>query len=306
MPGDCSAQSCTSLATRTAFCASAQPTSVVLGDTCNPTTGRQQFKFAVCTCRGLVTNAGFEVDSLDPTAPAGGASIASNGDIQLGPDTTVDGAIYVSGMYVVGANSMPRVTSGVIEDAAPACSCDPSRFLDIAAVVGARSSDNDDALAQLTPASLSGFSTTTTLSLDCGRYYFSRVGGSGQLQIEAKGRVAIFIAGDLALDSGLTLTLQNGATAEIYVAGNVRVAGKLELGTSNDGNRVMLAVGGDGTINLGGDAVIDGSVYAPREELVTRGTLELHGSLFVDRVNFTKATRVHYEALPATRDMCAR
>jgi hypothetical protein len=102
------------------------------------------------------------------------------------------------------------------------------------------------------------------------------------------------------------LTLTNGATAEIYVRGNVRVSGKLELGTSNDGNRVLLIAEGDGTIELGADAIIDGSIYAPREELVTRGTFELNGSLFVARANFQHATRVHYAPLPGSREMCAR
>jgi hypothetical protein len=266
--------------------------------------GFTHFKFAVCTCRGLVTNAGFQVDSLDPAAPDGSASIASNGAVQLGPDTTVDGAIYVSGMY--SAMAEPRAAGGVKQNADPECSCDATHFLDITALITTRAADNDNALAQLTAARLNGFSSGATLSLDCGRYYFTRVAGSGLLQLEARGRVAIFIAGDLSLDDGFTLTLANGATAEIYVGGNVRVGGKLELSTTNAGNRVLLVAGGDGTIDLGSDSVIDGSIYAPREELVTRGTLELHGSLFVERANFQRATSVHYAPLPAAREMCVK
>jgi hypothetical protein len=302
MPGNCAAQSCRSIATKLDFCAAGQPPTVVLGDSCDAV-GRTHFKFAVCTCRGLVTNAGFEVDSLSSTAAAGGASVASNDEVRLGPDTSIDGALYVTGMY--GAAATPRVAAGVMESAPPACSCDPKLFLDTAALISARSRDNDNAAAQLTATSLNGFNGST-LSLDCGRYYFDRVVGSGLLSIEAKGRVAIFIAGDLGLDDGLTLTLQSGATAEIYVGGNVRVGGRLELSTSNDGNRVLLAVGGTGTIDLAQDALIDGSIYAPRAEIVTRGTLELNGSLFVNRANFAKATRVHYQPIPAPREMCAR
>jgi hypothetical protein len=266
--------------------------------------GFTHFKFAICTCRGLVTNAGFEVDSLDPAAPDGSASIASNGSVQLGPDTTIDGAVYVSGMYSTMA--APRVASGIQQNAEPQCSCDASHFLDVAALISTRAIDNDNALAQLTATRLNGFSSGATLSLDCGRYYFTRVAGSGLLQIEARGRVAIFIAGDLSLDDGFTLTLASGATAEIYVGGNVRVGGELELSTTNDGNRVLFVAGGDGTIDLNSDAVIDGSIYAPLEELVTRGTLELHGSMFVERANFQRATRVHYAPLPAARETCAR
>jgi hypothetical protein len=303
MRGDCNAQTCGSLSNRTEFCAGARPPSVVLGDTCDMQ-GFTHFKFAVCTCRGLVTSAGFEVDSLDPNAPSGSASIASNGAVQLGPDTTVDGAIYVSGVYSTMA--APVVASGIQQNAEPQCACDAAHYLDVVSLISTRATDNDNALAQLAATRLNGFSSGATLSLDCGRYYFTRVAGSGNLQIEARGRVAIFIAGDLALDGGFTLTLANGATAEIYVGGNVRVVGKLELSTTNDGNRVLLVAGGDGTIDLDSDAVIDGSIYAPREELVTRGTLELHGSMFVARANFQRATRVHYAPLPPAREMCAR
>jgi hypothetical protein len=301
--GDCNAKTCDSLASSTDFCASSQPPSAVLGDSCDAM-GFTHFKFAVCTCTGLVTNAGFQVDSLDPAAPAGGASIASNGSVQLGLDTTVDGAIYVSGMYSTMA--APRATSGVKQNAEPQCSCDATHFLDTTALIAMRAGDNDNALAQLATTRLNGFSSGATLSLDCGRYYFTRVAGSGLLQIEARGRVAIFIAGDLSLDDGFTLTLANGATAEIYVGGNVRVVGKLQLSTSTDGNRVLFVAGGDGTIDLSSDSVIDGSIYAPREELVTRGTLELHGSLFVRRANFQRATEVHYAPLPATRETCVQ
>jgi hypothetical protein len=305
MQGNCAAQSCSSVATRADFCAAGQPPTVVLGDSCDAT-GHTHFKFAVCTCRGLVTNAGFQVSSLAPTAAMGGASVASNDEVRFGPNTTIDGTLYVSGLYGYGAASMPRVTGGVVENAPPACSCDPKLFLDTAALISARARDNDDAAANLTATSLNGFTTGSTLALDCGRYYFDRVVGSGLLSIEARGHIAIFIAGDLGLDDGLTLTLQSGATAEIFIAGNVRVGGQLQLSTTNEGNRVLFAVGGTGTIDLAQDAVIDGSIYAPRAEIVTRGTLELHGSLFVNRANFEKATTVRYQPLAPAREMCAR
>jgi hypothetical protein len=299
-PVSCAAEGCSSLANRDEFCSAARPASVVIGDSCDPLTG-PTFEYAVCTCGGLVTNSPFEVDSLDDAAAPNRASVAINDELQLGPDTSIDGSLYVTGRYE--AMAAPRVSGSVFQRAAPKCDCDPTHYLDIAALIAASSRENDNARAQLTATTLSGLSSGRSLSLDCGRYYFDRATGRGLLQIEARGRVAIFIAGDLSLDDGLTLTLQNGASAEIYVGGNVRVVGRLELSTSNDGNRVLLVVNGTGTINLT-SGIIDGTIYAPRSEIVTRGPLEIHGSMFVRRASFGDATRVRYVPLVAARSMC--
>jgi hypothetical protein len=301
IPNMCAAKSCSSVASRDAFCSAAQSATVVIGDSCD-LAGRPGFQFAVCTCDDLITNSGLQVDSLDDNAAPAGASVAINDELRLGPDASIDGSLYVTGKY--GATTAPRVSGAFVQGSSPRCGCDPTRLLDITAMVQARARDNDDASAQLTAASLNGFSAGRRLSLDCGRYYFNRIAGSGQLQIEARGRISVFVAGDVALDDGFSLTLQNGATAEIFVGGNVLVGGRLELSPTNDGNRVLLAVQGTGTIDLA-DALLDGSLYAPHAHIVTASTLELHGSLFVNRANFGGTTHVRYQPLPAARAMCA-
>ena len=299
-PGTCSAAACTSIANTATFCSAAQPASVTLGDGCDAA-GHATFRYAVCACGDLITNSSLEIDALDGTAVPASASISINDELRLGPDTNIDGSVYVTGRY--GAATPPRLTGSLIQNAEPSCACDATDLLDIPALISARANDNDDALLGLTARTLENFGAERSLTLDCGRYYFDRVAG-GRLAIEARGRIAVFIAGNLALDGGLFLTLQDTARAEIFVGGNVQVSGRLELGTSNDGNRVLLAVHGNGTVNLE-DAVLDGTLYAPRAELVTRGPFELHGSLFVNRANFGAPARIHYQPLAAAQTTCA-
>lgn len=180
----------------------------------------------MCTCDDLITNSGLRVDSLDNNAAPAGASVVINDELRLGPDASIDGSLYVTGKY--GATTAPRVSGAFVQGAAPRCGCNPEQLLDIAALARARVRDNDDAGAQLTAASLNGFSAGRRLSLDCGRYYFDRIAGGGELQIEARGRIAVFVAGDLALDDGFSLTLQNGAKLVVLDA-NRRTLQELEL-----------------------------------------------------------------------------
>ncbi len=300
IPHDCSAETCGALGTRNDFCTAGRPAAVVIGDGCDPD-GHQHVQFAVCTCTDLITSALFEVDALDPAAPRGSASIAVNRNLRLGTETSVDGSIIVAGMY--GATAEPRFTGELFVNGPESCSCAPEKFLDIPGLIAARAADNDNDAAQLTAERLDGFSTES-LALDCGRYYFDRVIGSGALRIDARGRVGIFIAGEISVDGPLTLTLAPGASADIFVAGTVRVGGRLELSNGNEGNRVLFAVNGTGTIDLEDGAVVDGSIYAPRSEIVTRGPLELNGFLFVLRAAFEDTARVHYQPIPATRASC--
>ena len=300
LPRVCPAETCAStLSTSAAFCDAARPAAVVLGDSCDATS-RPLFAYAACSCTDLVTNSEFVVDALDGSALS--ASIAVNQQLRFGSSATIDGSIFVSGRY---SSAMSAAVSGdIVQAVSPRCVCDEANLLNTQALIQARATDNDNAPAQLTASSLNGF-TSQTLALDCGRYYFDRVVGDGSLQIEARGRIALFIAGELGVAGALTLTLASGASAEIFVGSNVRVDGPLELSTTRDGNRVLLAVNGTGTIDLAG-ALVDGSIYAPRAEIVTRGPFELNGSLFVKRANFGDRATLRYQGIPASRADCSR
>jgi hypothetical protein len=297
-PGTCPAHGCPSLASRSEFCAPSQPTAALVGDGCGDD-GRLQFRFAFCSCGGLTTNSKLEVDALGGTGIP--ASVAINGDLQLGPETTIAGSLYVTGRYEAAA--APRVTGSIMQKASPQCNCADDQLLNVPQLVGARALDNDNAAAMLNAGMLNGYDAPQNLSLDCGRYYFDEVNGSEPLFIEARGRVGLFIAGNLSVNDNFTLSLTPGSSAEIFVLGNMHVGGRLELGSGTDGNRVTLVVNGTGTVNLR-DGLVEGSVYAPHTQIVTRGPLDVRGSVFVNRANFGSEVHLRYLPLTAARTMC--
>ena len=176
------------------------------------------------------------------------------------------------------------------ENVAPApCPCD--EIFDVSAAVQARMADNDD--AGMPSDRLANFDGAQTLDLVCGRYYFTRLSGSGPLSIRAQGNVALYVGQDLALDSNLVIEGDAARSVSLFIAGNVRVAGTI---ATSGGARMRLVVGGNGTVDIGGDVELSGLLYAPRSDLVTRGRFELFGSLFAERVVPSRELIVHDDA----------
>jgi hypothetical protein len=291
---NCAAQSCTDVASQSMYCAG-NGRAVQLGADCDAK-GQSAPGFALCSCGSVVGQGGLQVDVLggssgSSNANTASANVAVGGTFNVGGEVQIAGALHVSGSYSPGASG--EVSGGVIQDSAPQCRCDqPDALLDIDASIAARAQDHDND-GSLPADALDPFTADKQLSLDCGRYYFTRIAGNAQLSIKAHGHVAVFVAGNIELDDALVLSLADGASFELFVGGTMRVSKRLELSTTNDGDRVLLAVAGPGTIDLSQDAIIDGSLYAPNVDLVTRGSFEAHGALFVHSANFGGASSIH-------------
>jgi hypothetical protein len=117
------------------------------------------------------------------------------------------------------------------------------------------------------------------------------------------GRVDLRIDGNIELDDDFVVSLDSGAQLTLFIAGNMRVAGRLELSTPDSAGNLRVLVGGNGTVDLGAEALIVGTLYAPRAELVTRGRFELTGAVFVRRAAPGAELIVHYD--PITGDAAA-
>jgi hypothetical protein len=219
------------------------------------------------------------------------ATVDIGGSLQLSGDLTLpnDAALTLGGVLVQTPN--------------PACNCQADNLLDVDALVQAQATDASALAAGFDPAALEHVASDQTLELTCGRYRVPRIAGPSDLRIRALGRVALFVEGDVALDGGMELTLEEGASFDLFVAGNVRVGAEWQLGGAEQAGRVRVYVGGDGTIDLAAEASIGGLLYAPRAELVTRGDLELYGPLFTRRLAPGGALTVH--AASALTSTCA-
>jgi hypothetical protein len=237
------------------------------------------------------------------SAASRAASVGVNGSLNLGAGASIDGSLQVAGMISTGDDATLDAAGIVLEAANAACNCQPDNLLDVGALVAAAASANDNAAQSLDPGVLDGFTSPQTLSLSGGKLYLSRLAGSAPVEVRVEGAVQLYASANVELDSTLSVSLAEGATLDLFIAGNVR-AQALTLGDAGSAGRLRVYVGGPGTINLEGSSVIGGSLYAPTAELVTRGTLETFGPLFVRRAAPGDELRVHYDVTATAGNRC--
>lgn len=247
----------------------------------------------LCACDGVVFVDPFQLnvaaDLLSGGSLAGMLDVDVDGDAHVAGslavrDLRVDGTLHTpaaASITVTGVDAAPRRSSDVV-DVRTRCDCDSGVHADIAALVQAAADDNDNAAIALDSAALANVQVAQAFTLPCGRFYLDAIGAAVDLELVVTGRALVFVAGDVALERSLTITVQAGAL-DLVVAGNVTVSGALSAGEPNA--PVNLYVAGAGTLDLGGEADIGGLLYAPRSELVARASLGVGGALFVRRLS---------------------
>jgi hypothetical protein len=215
----------------------------------------------------------------------------------IGKDVTIGGTLQQpagADLLVSGKNEIKATKVGAV-DVEPPCDCRPEQLVDIAGFVNAKKNDNDNASIPLSPGELSNFADDKTIELPCGRYYLDQMTGAGRVTFHAKGRVALFIGGDISLSKGFAITVDDGAELDLFVGGNVNSASQINLGDAAHPAAVRIYVGGSGTINLSGGGVFTGNLYAPKAELVLAADTEFYGAVFARRVATAGDVTLHYD-----------
>jgi len=229
-------------------------------------------------------------------------------DLLVGNEAKIGGPVELNELVVTSTLTVPQNTNVNVSNlfsygayvrapvsvAAP-CDCEPEQLLNIAGYVRHHATENDNEIAGIPHDLLDGFSDTTTVSIDCGRVYFSRVVGSGPLHITITGRTALFIAGDLNLPGEFTITVEPGAELDLFIEGHLVSARRVQIGSQDAPSSVRMYLGGTGSFQLSSDSVLWANVYAPRAELVASGPLEVFGSLFLRRLNTANTIDIHYD-----------
>ncbi|MEE2902444.1 MAG: hypothetical protein VYC39_08945 [Myxococcota bacterium] len=177
----------------------------------------------------------------------------------------------------------------------PPCDCEPDELVDIAGYVQYHANNNDNDMAGIAKDALDGFTETTTISIDCGRIYFSRILGTGPLHINVSGRTAIFVSGEVNLPDGFSISLGPDAELDLFIEGHLVSSKRVVVGNPAAPSSTRLYLGGQGSFLLSSNSVISANVYAPEAELVTSGTLEVFGSLFLRRLNTSSPVNIHYD-----------
>ncbi len=171
--------------------------------------------------------------------------------------------------------------------------CDCVHILDIKSIVTAfaGANANTDALVKLTPSSLAPF-PSAPITLPCGRYYFTGVGG-GPVNLTIDGRVAMFVDGDFDGRDGLILSLNPGAELDLFVSGSLLLS-DATLGSSSAPARVRVYIGGS-DLTLAGNATLGANLYAPNANVALSSNFEMRGSLFVGSLQLSGAFTIQYD-----------
>jgi len=274
---------------------------VQVGDGCDdPSAAAPDFRFALCSCTDFVSGhalrvlGGGDVDA----AVAGPDSVGIGGAFRATATVDIAGSLRVTGELTLPSADALQLGGSLLQSPSSPCNCQDQNLLDIAALVRSQATDARAVAGGFDPARLEEVTTDSTLELPCGRYRVARVAGPSDLRIHALERVAVFVEGDVALDGGMEVVLEPGASFDLFVGGNVRVGAAWLLGGVEQAGRVRVYVGGSGTIDLSAETSIAGTLYAPRAELVTRGDLDVYGPLFVRRAAPGGELRVHAAEAP--------
>ncbi|HEY8039476.1 MAG TPA: hypothetical protein VIF15_06765 [Polyangiaceae bacterium] len=231
-----------------------------------------------------------------------GGDVLVGGIYQVGGDldstgnvTIQSGSLSVVGtVHLTAGHSASGVTAGggvASDGTAVAPPCDCSRPIDIAGIVAAHQSDNDDGALGLATTALDH--PPSPVQLPCGRYYVDGVQG-GTVQLLVQGRVALFVAGDVSVDQGLEIDLAPDAELDLFVSGNVSLQGATTLGNVSAPARVRLYVGGP-TVTLSATASVGANVYAPDAVVALASSFEMKGALFAQQLEFSGDFTIHYD-----------
>lgn len=254
---------------------------------------------------GSVYGAGIKADALatplvldgsttvNRDAWAGG-NLLVRGNHTVKGDAFVEGAILGSGfnlkgtLYSASGQPHPGSAGGVAGkvDIPPPCDC--TKKLDIPAVVAPFKTVNDNASIGLADDALEDGGE---LTLPCGRYHLTKIEGSTTLNL--KGRVAIFVDGNIAIDGGLKVNLDPGAELDLFVVGELALKGTAELGSLASPAKVRVYA--NKNFALQGDAKIGGNIYAPNANIALQSNFQMAGSMFANRMAFQGGFDITYD-----------
>jgi len=239
----------------------------------------------------------------------GGSVVVGNdatvlGSIALGGELTVGGQLVMPAGTTVSANPQnATVTTGNPPVNQP-CACGSDDLVDIKGFIEPHRDVNDNAAINLSRSALAGFTGKVELALPCGTYYLDTVDGNtdAELTLRAKGRVVLFVNGDMNLKGPLHVVLDPDAELDLFVGGLLQSIGPIDFGDPTRPSKARLYIGGSGTINLSGNSVLAGNLYAPLARLALSGGVELFGSLFLNTLTQAAPVTVHYDTDVLTAD----
>ncbi len=228
-------------------------------------------------------------------------NIEVDGDLAIGGDLKGIGRLAVGGALSVAGNDTflgyeeINATAPYAPVDEPACGCTGPNAIDVAAVVAAAKTANDNAAAGV-PTSFKNIGAAR-LELTTGSYYMTDLSQIGATFVSVKGHVSLYLDGNLESIGAAWIRLENGGMLDLYVSGSVRQIGHLDLGNKWDPSAFRLYIGGGdkGTINVG-NQIYNGAIYAPDAEIEYIGNTQIRGAITAKRLTGIGNLEIGYAA----------
>jgi hypothetical protein len=219
-----------------------------------------------------------------------------NGDIHGIPTAIVKRDVYQTAGFS-GVDSV-MLTGSLYEravDVAPPCPCSDA-LLDIAAIVASARVDNDNAELGVTTATLSAMlgAGSPPAGFTCGRFALDSVEVTADFSSDMTGRVALFVDGDLTVNSDFGASLAPSAELDVFVAGDLRLAGPSKIGTVAQPSSMRLYVAGAAPLRIDDTHALAAQLYAPRAS-ITATSATPTGAIVAATFESRGAYSMHYD-----------
>jgi len=200
------------------------------------------------------------------------------GRVEIGRDLYLDAGAALNGIAIVDVGGERRTQAVSID---PACACAPEQVIDVAALVGAAETDNDNERVGLDVDALNavvGIGAEATLP--GGRYFIQQLGGLGLLTLHVTGKTALFVADDVIATGTFRVALEPDAELDLFVRDNLVITGAALFGDPERPSATRVYVGGTGDVAIAGASTFVGNLYAPSANILVGGLGRVRGALF--------------------------
>jgi hypothetical protein len=236
-----------------------------------------------------------------------GGGVDSTGLATIGEDAYIDGdllatnpwsiaeALFIPGTATVSdqVSYLERVNAAV--SVPPPCDCGADELVPVADYVSWASANNHNDLIGLDPDLLNPVASPTRIDLPCGIYYLSAVDAMSPVVIAVHGRASLFIAGDLASISTLTIAVDSTAELNLFVAGTIATTDKLKVGSASYPALTRVYLGGSESLTLSNNTQIGAFIYAAYGLVETLNELNVFGGLYAGDFISTDDVWIHYD-----------
>jgi hypothetical protein len=176
--------------------------------------------------------------------------------------------------------------------------CDCSAPIPVAQIVAARASSNDNASIGLDKDVLAQPGNPTRLDLPCGSYYLSTITTSNPVTIVAHGNTALYIGGDIKPSSALTMTLDPGASFDIFVGGTIDSSDTLNIGSRNVPASTRVYVASPGMmskLSFSSSVSLAANLYDANATVSWSAAVEVYGAVFAGDFEASDSVKIHYD-----------